>query len=489
MASNFEPQDLLPPMAPPSIKFSLGEERTLRFWPWREYLRLGAHAQRCLGYVKSLGDPPITVRLQCLALLQTLEYISIESFERKRILGLHVVETVRSLQSGTKDFTLSKLAKHPYLYLLSLTILIWDIVHTHWCACRKTQRWCINCTAIYRSAWTVYQDLAGNQSLPPLIAAIVVNLYYTIELNPPGESVIPQLKFKMDLNAQGSRAEVYNAAVNKYYQMLICKMTSDSLTAKGKSTSLIHWAKSFTDSDLDPKVATFSSSFLYTGDLNDPNFIRCREWALKACPDRESHEMFRRLCGTQSEEYRRSVWHLSSACMDAQWWSWVENLLKPLVEQSMKRPSLSWSHERCIILLLSCYLEMGNAAEARAILSSVRASYAKNGMVLRCIENSQLLAREGGKEVSMSSYTMACYPHCLHVEFCVRKRETRRLYSSVMKRQNSLLVHPKMQNPGRYSSKDFRPGPRLSQQRLAILWLGYTRSTELRRVWMNQKFA
>ena len=409
VTSHFEPQDLLPPTAPASIKFSLGEERTLRFWPWREYLQLAAHAQRCLYYVESLVDPPISIRLRCLALLQTLDYISMETYERKRNLGFQVVENIKSLQSETETFSISTLTNHPYLYLISLTILIWDIVHTHLCACRKTQKWCTGCTAVYRSAWTVYQDLRANQSLPPLIAAIVVNLYYTIELNPPGKVIIPQLKFNMHFNPQRSRAEIYSAAVNKYYQMLICKMTSDSLSTHGTATSLIHWARSFADSDLDPKVASFNSSFTFRGNPNDPNFIRCREWALGACPDRTSHEVFRKVCGTQSEEYRRSVWHLSSAYMDARRWSHVETLLKPLVEHSIKRPSLSWSHERCIIMLLSCYLEMRDAPEARALLARVRESYARYGMLLRCMEDSQLLARVGEREVRMSKHFIASY--------------------------------------------------------------------------------
>ena len=454
VTSNFAPQDLLPPLAPPSIKFSLGEERTLRFWPWREYLQLAAHAQRCLNYVGSLVDPPVSIMLRCLALLQTLDYISIETFERKRNLGLQVVETIRGLLSGTERFSSSALVEHPYSYLLTLTILIWDIVHTHLCACRKSQKWCTNCAAIYRSAWAVYQDLKSNLSLPPLIAAILVNLYYTIELNPPGQALIPQLKFSMHLNPQGSRAEIYNAALNKYYQMLICKMTSDSQSTAGTSTSLIHWARSLTDSDLNPKVLTFGDTLLPQVDPNDPNFIKCKEWALKACPETTSHKVFRKLCGTQSEEYRRSAWHLASACMDDRKWLWVESLLKPLVEQSIKRPNLSWSHERCIIMLLSCYVEMGDSKEARAILFSIRESYAKNGMTLRCLENSQLLDFHGEREVRMSKHLWSHVTTAHMLNFGVRKEEGKSLQLNLVRRLNGLLMHMKMPNPGRYSSKD-----------------------------------
>ncbi|KAH8634159.1 hypothetical protein IG631_09559 [Alternaria alternata] len=61
---------------------------------------------------------------------------------------------------------------------------------------------------------------------------------------------------------------------------------------------------------------------------------------------------FRRLCGKQSEEYCMTAFYASSALIAKESWDRVEDFLRPLVLESMKNPTTSWSHERCIIRLI-----------------------------------------------------------------------------------------------------------------------------------------
>jgi hypothetical protein len=57
---------------------------------------------------------------------------------------------------------------------------------------------------------------------------------------------------------------------------------------------------------------------------------------------------FRRLCEEQSEEYRRSTFYASFEFVARDSWHKVEELLRLLVIDSMKNPSMLWSHDRCI---------------------------------------------------------------------------------------------------------------------------------------------
>ena len=97
-------------------------------------------------------------------------------------------------------------------------------------------------------------------------------------------------------------------------------------------------------------------------------------------------EIFFRLCGPTSEEYRRSLWHLSSCWAQRGEWERVVTNLRPLVEDSIQEASVSWSHERCIIRIVRGLRELGRSQEAVDILLHVKDAYAKQNKSLTSVE-------------------------------------------------------------------------------------------------------
>ena len=98
ISNSFEPQDLLPPMAPPSVKWIRGEERRLRLWPWRHYPNLASHVVASLANLSPTSCVPRGICHRLLALMSVFDYTPALSYEKKRELGFNVLESVSRMQ-------------------------------------------------------------------------------------------------------------------------------------------------------------------------------------------------------------------------------------------------------------------------------------------------------------------------------------------------------------------------------------------------------
>ena len=139
---------------------------------------------------------------------------------------------------------------------------------------------------------------------------------------------------------------------------------------------------------------------------------------------------FKDLCGQESEEYRRSIWYLTTYLEEQRAWANVQKYLEPLVVQSMNKPTLVWSHERCIIRLIHAYFELGLSSEAQQLSKRVQKAYDSARKVLRSMQKDRLPAEYKALQVFGRPYLA---PFHKLLQDCGRKS--------------------RMHHPGRYSSE------------------------------------
>ena len=99
---------------------------------------------------------------------------------------------------------------------------------------------------------------------------------------------------------------------------------------------------------------------------------------------------FRDICGL-SEEYRRSTWYWTAELESLGRWQEIQEISEPLVRQSIERPSLSWSHERCIVRVVNALMKQDLDETARQLLVDIQNSYTTIGKRLKSVDRHPLL--------------------------------------------------------------------------------------------------
>ena len=365
VASNFAPEERLLPVATPYSSRDIAsvlEERSLRLWPWRQYHSLTAHALQCLQYVLTLSFLPESVAHLALSLLQVLDYISADSVPD------HSLDSNLPLDVDILDH-IAKVAQASDRYL-EVSIQTWRVLRLLFCPCRKQARKdqdrCERCKEIVVKAETLLTaDLSiPSGSVPPRTKAAMLCLAYVISLekiykanlNPfndvfgaPNKGLHEPLMLRYPLSLWfpsplrlTSRMERYVYNVGRYLQLRFCSEFGDAV---------------------DVKNASFISM------------------------------TFRDICGL-SEEYRRSAWYWTAELERLLDWQQIQDILEPLVKQSVERPSLSWSHERCIIRLVNALVEQNHVEEARQLLLDIQKSYMTIGKRLKAVDRHPLLCSQ-----------------------------------------------------------------------------------------------
>ena len=101
--------------------------------------------------------------------------------------------------------------------------------------------------------------------------------------------------------------------------------------------------------------------------------------------------IFKEICGL-SEEYRRSTWYWTAELERSGRWQEIQEVLEPLVKQSVEQPSMSWSHERCIVRLVNALMEQDQDEKARQLLVDIQRSYTTIGKRLQSVDRHPLLS-------------------------------------------------------------------------------------------------
>ena len=365
IASNFEPEERLLPVATPysSGDFSsVLEERSLRLWPWRQYHSLTAHALQCLQFVPTLSFLPESVAHLALSLLQVLDYISTDSVpdygpDSNLPLDVDILDHIANVAQASDRY-------------LEISIQTWRVLRLLFCHCRKQatlgKHRCERCKTTVAKATSVKQDLSlCLGSVPARTRAATLSLAYVISLEGecyPYEKILANDMFK--------------ESVKGYLELPILE---DPLQTWFRSPS---------------RLTSRMERYVY----NVGRYLQLRNiYAYKACVDAEDASIicrtFKDICGL-SEEYRRSAWYWTAELERMYEWQQIQHILEPLVRQSVERPSVSWSHERCITRLANALVEQNQVEKARQLLLDVQKSYTMIGKSLRSVDRHPLLCSQ-----------------------------------------------------------------------------------------------
>ncbi|KAL8838828.1 MAG: hypothetical protein Q9170_001983 [Blastenia crenularia] len=374
VCSKMMKQDLFPPFLLQASRLTHVEERNLSPWPWRQYRRLSRYALQCLQYICQLPRLSITTASQGLALLQFLEYSSFRSYKDQYALGQKVLTRVERFcnENPLEDDD-----------FLRLSISVWRLTRARTCKCRKTKPHCTQCRKAHDSADSLYASGLSQW-----------------------------------------RSKRFSAGQQCLRQVLLWN-GFQGLPPATLTSSLSSWIERYI-------VATTAFEKITLGqDANEQSYTGVGEQDLtQAVSD------FGQLEEIDSDEYRRSLWHLTTYWWHQQLWSRIINALEPLVENSVKQPVSDWSHERCIIRLVSALDKLDRRTEARRIMIRVKEAYDACDRSLRTLKNNPLLGEVPADRVNGVSLT-SCKP--LHPLF---EKWMRRLNGGDLRRPPHTLLSP-----------------------------------------------
>ena len=365
VASNFAPEERLLPVATPYSSGDIAsvlEEKTLRLWPWRQYHSLTAHALQCLQYVPTLSVLPESVAHLALSLLQVLDYVSADSVpdygpDSNLPLDVDILDHIANVAQASDHY-------------LEISIQTWRVLRLLFCHCRKQAMLgkyrCERCKTTVAKATSVkkhFSSLLG--SVPARTRAATLSLAYVISL---GEETRPFQYLLHDdmfgkLARKHCRPPMYRDPLRTWF------ISPSPLTSRmekyvynvGRYLQLRY-------------ISALNQRF----NVEDPSIV-CKT--------------FKEICGL-SEEYRRSAWYWTAQLEKLQEWQQIQHILEPLVKQSVKRPSVSWSHERCITRLANALVEQNHVEKARQLLLDIQKSYMMIGKSLRSVDRHPLLCSQ-----------------------------------------------------------------------------------------------
>ena len=375
VASNFAPEERLLPVATPYSNLdqaSVLEERSLRLWPWRQYHSLTAHALQCLHYVPTLSFLPESVAHLALSLLQVLDYISADSVPEYS-LDSNLPPDVDILDH------IGKVAQASDHYL-EISVQTWRVLRLLFCHCRKQvesdENWrkhcerCERCKATAMKAETlVREDLSSfSGSVPARTRAAVLSLAYVISLekvflNYPDRSIFTTDKGVEDSHTRSHTSLMLKNPLKTWF--------SSPVHLTSRMEKYVYNVGRY----LQQRVSYAPCGTIYT---EHASIIAMT---------------FKDICGL-SEEYRRSAWYWTAQLEAFREWQQIQDVLEPLVKQSIQRPSLSWSHERCIIQLANALIEQHQVENARQMLLDVQKSYMTTGIRLKSVDRHPLLCSQ-----------------------------------------------------------------------------------------------
>ena len=363
VASSFGKEERMPPFATPYGRrdvASVLEEKSLRLWPWRQYKKLAPHAHHCMAYITQIDPLPESMAHLSLSLLQVSEYLSAmdepaETYRVHRDYAHDIIDHVANCRGSPDGF-------------LNLSVVLWRLTQAVVCTCQtdgiRVSR-CHRCTEACEGAAQFLSDLKISQHAlsTARVRAASLGLLFVLYLG--GPRLQPQLLYNIENGFLPDKAPF-----NTWF--------SDPETLQSRMEQYVY------------------------------NFGRYLEIRFSSEPPRgpinhklaeEVSRNYERLRGRDSEEYRRSVWYLTTSLVERKDWSQVHDYLEPLVRYSIDYPVNSWSHERCIIRLVNALVNMRKEDEAEQIMLRVQKSYTDAGKMLRSTRRMSSLTPWHGEKV------------------------------------------------------------------------------------------
>ena len=380
IASSFGKEERMPPFAVPYGRRDVAwvlEEKSLHLWPWRQYKKLAPHAHHCMPYVTQLDTLPEPMAHLSLSLLQVFEYLSAdgESGETYRVHRDHahdIIDLVANFREASDEF-------------LNLSIVLWRLTRAVVCTCQKDNDMrhtrCHRCKEASEGAAQFLSYLETSQDALSTARVRAASLGLLMVLYLGGARL--QLKSSGEIKNRASSLFHILTRAEPYISHLQRSPPSFIPDKAPFNTWFSH--PELLQSQMEEYVYNFSR-YLHIRFSSEYNIGSIN---LKLAKDVSRN--YERLCGRNSEEYRRSVWYLTSSLEDRQDWSQVQDYLEPLVRYSIDYPVNSWSHERCIIRLVNALVNMRREDEAQRIMMHVQKAYTDAGKMLRSTRRNPLL--------------------------------------------------------------------------------------------------
>ena len=387
VASNFAPEERLLPVATPFSsrdRASVLEEKSLRLWPWRQYHSLTAHALQCLQYVPTLSYLPESIAHLALSLLQVLDYVSTDSVpgygpDSNLPLDVDILDHVAKIAQASDHY-------------FEVSIQTWRVLRLLFCYCRKQVEWdedgyhckrCKRCKETAKKAENlIREDLSSfTGSVPARTRAATLSLAYVISLEKVFLPYLDRLTFATDVVANVS-------AITSSTSLMLEDPLKTWFSNPSRLTSRMEKYVYNVGRYLQLRFFSLEHERWLNKDTYDPISI-----TLKAETAGIVSKTFRDICGI-SEEYRRSAWYWTAQLERSRAWQQIQDVLEPLVKQSIERPSLSWSHERCITGLANALIEQNHFKNARQLLLEVQKSYTTVGKRLKSVDRHPLLCSQ-----------------------------------------------------------------------------------------------
>ena len=387
VASNFAPEERLLPVATPYSSWdsaSVLEEKSLRLWPWRQYHNLTAHALECLQCVPTLSNMSEPVAHLALSLLQVLDYVSTDSVpgygpDSNLPLDVDILDHVAKIAQASDHY-------------FEVSIQTWRVLRLLFCYCRKQVEWdgkryhckrCKRCKETAKKAENLIRvNLSSStSSVPARTRAATLSLAYVISLEKVFLPYMDLLTFATDVVANVS-------AITSSTSLMLEDPLKTWFSNPSHLTSRMEKYVYNVGRYLQLRFFSLEHGIRSNKEPYSPIYI-----TLKAETAGIVSKTFRDICGL-SEEYRRSAWYWTVQLERSRAWQQIQHILEPLVKQSIERPSLSWSHERCITRLANALIEQNHTEKARQLLLEVQKSYAMVGKRLKSVDRHPLLCSQ-----------------------------------------------------------------------------------------------
>ena len=439
VASNFAPEERLLPVATPYSSrdsASVLEEKSLRLWPWRQYQSLTAHALQCLQCVSTLSSLPESVAHLALSLLQVLDYISVDSVPEYKS------DTSLPLDVDILDH-IAKVAQASDHYL-EISIQTWGVLRLVFCHCRKqawqSNRRCERCETTVARAKLLRQNLSSIlDSVPartrvaisclgrvislekvPKIQYLVSDHRYEdlatgrrkrpmlgvsrLNLDVPSDTFDDTFDDEWGISATGRRKRpmlgVSQPNLDSLTDDVSAKGSEDLATGQPKPTIL--WPPTSRMEKYVHNVGVYLQ--IRTDSYHQASYNPKYDVIVNEESTKINSMTFKDICGI-SEEYRRSAWYWTAELEKMRKWQQIQDVLEPLVKHSVEHPSLSWSHERCMIRLVDALMEQNHIEKARQLLLDIQKSYTANGKRLNSVDRHPLLCSQIHMTVCHNPYS------------------------------------------------------------------------------------
>lgn len=290
--------------------------KSLHLWPWRQYKMLAPHAHHCMPYITQLETLTESMAHLSLSLLQVFEYLSqddepAETYRMHKDHAHDIIDLVADFREASDGY-------------LNLSIVLWRLTRAVVCTCHKDNdifaKRCQRCKEATEAAMQFESNLESSQDALPTARVRAASFGFLMVLYLGGARLQPRSSGEIE---EGP-SSLFNAISAKRYRFDMDSLRNYILDHAPFNTWFAY--QDILQSQMEKYIHNFS------------RYLQIRfssEFSIGSIDQKLAEEVSRnyeRLCGRNLEEYRRSLWYLTTSLEDGQDWSRVQEYLDAVGE-------------------------------------------------------------------------------------------------------------------------------------------------------------